>query len=74
MGYERNGIMSVMNPRMMMRFGLVGLMLLGFWQMWRVPIWGQVEEMEMHSLNFDNIVYDKLSTRNVPYHCASSFP
>jgi len=66
--------MTIMNPRTMMRFGLVGMMVIGFWQMWRVPIWGQVEEMEMHSLNFDDIVYDKLSTRNVPYHCASGFP
>ena len=66
--------MSVLNPRVMFRTGLVGLMLLGFYQMWRVPIWGQIEEMEMHSTNFDNIVYDKLSTRTVPYHSASSFP
>ena len=63
-----------MNPKAMLRLGLIGLATLGCWQVWRTPIWGQIEEMEHHATNFDNIVYDKMSTRVVPYHYCAGFP
>ena len=72
--FERNGIRTILNPQAMMRIGLTLYLIFGFWQAWRVPIWGQIEEREHHAYNFDHIIYDKLSTRNTPHHHIGGFP
>ena len=71
---ERNGERTVMNNLWMIRAGF-GFFIFGcVYQMWRVLLWGVVELHEHHSYNFDDIVYEKLSTRNVPYHAPVGMP
>jgi hypothetical protein len=73
-GFERNGAKSLLNHRFMFRLACIGWLGAGLFQMWRTPIWGYTELVEHHNFNFDNIVYDKLSTRSSPYHATGSIP
>ena len=72
--FERNGERTVMNHLWILRLGFLSLFGVCFYLPWRICNWGWSELVEHHAYNFDNIVYDKLSTRNVPYHCAVGWP
>mmetsp|Transcript_22437 Transcript_22437/g.40480 ORF Transcript_22437/g.40480 Transcript_22437/m.40480 type:complete len:119 (+) Transcript_22437:67-423(+) len=73
-GFERNGAKSLLNHRFMFRLACVAWLGASLFQMWRPAIWGYTELVEHHNYNFDNIVYDKVSTRNAPYHATGTFP
>lgn len=72
--WERNGEKTIAGHRATLRFGCIFFMTLCVYQLWRVPIWGYIELMEHHNNNYDNLVYDKLSTRITPYHYPAGFP
>jgi len=72
--WERNGERTVLNHIWVIRFGFFIWFSCMTYQMWRPWIWGYTELMEHHHYNFDNIVYDKLSTRNIPYHYPVGMP
>ena len=72
--FERNGERTVINHLWSVRVGFLGLFGVCFYLPWRIINWGWIEMTEQHNYNFDNIVYDKLSTRNAPYHCAVGWP
>lgn len=66
--FERNGEVNIFNPLTVRRMGLVGFVMFFLYQYLRILTFGWTEFNEHHSYNKDNIVYDKLSVRSVPYH------
>lgn len=72
--FERNGERTLFNNLFMMRTGFFLFLTLGCYQMWRPAVAGINIEQEHHNFNFDNIVYDKLSTRCIPYHSVWGMP
>lgn len=72
--FERNGEKTLLNILTSKRLGVLLYLTACVYQMWRVPIWGYIDLTEHHNYNYDNIVYDKLSTRMSPYHSGVGFP
>ena len=72
--FERNGDKTVLNNLWCIRIGFVFFIFGMVYQMWRPLLFGIAEFHEHHSYNYDNIVYDKLSTRNIPYHAPCGMP
>lgn len=70
-GIERNGDVTIFNPLYMRRAALVGFWTCFAYQYLRILTFGWTEFQEHHSYYKDNIVYDKFSTRQVPYHSPS---
>ncbi|CAG9311384.1 unnamed protein product [Blepharisma stoltei] len=66
--YERNGEKTLLTHRARARWGMWLLFFLGGYQVNRLMKVGWDNEQEHHNFEFDNIVYDKLSCRQVPYH------
>jgi hypothetical protein len=65
---ERNGDVNIFNPLFVRRLALGGFFFCFVYQYLRVLTFGYTSYLENHSFNKDNIVYDKLSQRQVPYH------
>lgn len=72
--FERNGEKILFGHLTSKRFAVFVFFTCAIYQMWRVPIWGYIDLLEHHNYSYDNIVYDKLSTRNAPYHSGVGFP
>ena len=72
--YERNGERTVMNHLWNIRVGFFVFVFVSVYQMWRVLLWGVADLREHHSYNYDNVVYEKLSTRCAPYHYPVGMP
>lgn len=67
-GIERNGQVTVFNQLFMRRLGMFVYVTCFAYQYIRMLTFGWTDYLEHHSHNKDNIVYDKLSFRNPPYH------
>ena len=67
-GVERNGDVTVFNPLLVRRAAFVGFWIFFAYQYLRMLTFGWTEFQEHHSYYKDNIVYEKLSNRQVPYH------
>ena len=72
--YERNGERNIVNSLYTIRVGFAFFIVFCVYQMWRTLLWGWAEYLEHHNYNFDDIVYEKLSARNVPYHAPNILP
>ena len=72
--FERNGYKNILNHIAVIRIGFALYCFVALYQQWRVITFGWTEYQEHHCLNFDNIVYDKLSTRIIPYHSPQNWP
>lgn len=72
--YERNGDRTVMNNLWMIRAGFFFMIFGMVYQMWRPLLFGVSTLHEHHSYNYDNLVYEKLSTRIAPYHNPVGMP
>lgn len=66
-GGERNGQSTLFNQLTLRRMALIGYVTLFAYQYIRILTFGITDYHEHHSHNKDNIVYDKLSNRNLPY-------
>lgn len=67
-GFERNGQSTLFNQLTLRRMALAGYVTFFCYQYLRMLTFGWTEYNEHHSQNKDDIVYDKLSARTVPYH------
>lgn len=67
-GIERNGQVTLFNQLFLRRLGLFTYVTCFCYQYIRILTFGWTEYNEHHSNNKDNIVYDKLSARSMPYH------
>jgi hypothetical protein len=72
--FERNGERTLLNNLGMQRIGIFLALTCLAGQIWRPAVSGYNVEQEHHNWNFDDIVYDKLSTRSMPYHTRAGFP
>jgi hypothetical protein len=72
--FERNGGSANFQHLSAIRIGFFTYVVFFLYQQLRVVTFGITELQEHHSLNYDNIVYDKLSTRCAPYHSPQNFP
>lgn len=66
--FERNGEKTVLNQIWAIRAGFSFFFGFMLYQMIRPALVGWTNQVEHHSYNYDNMVYDKLSTHLVPYH------
>ena len=65
--YQRNGRLSVFTHINGLRTCIYFFFFMNIYHMIRVPLTGWTEMIEHHSYNMDNLVYDKLSSRQLPY-------
>jgi hypothetical protein len=72
--YERNGETSVCGNLWMIRTSFFVFVTCCLYQQWRILTFGWTEFQEHHSYNFDNLIYDKQSTRCIPYHSPEAWP
>jgi hypothetical protein len=72
--YERNGEKTLCGNLWMVRMGFLIYVTCILYQQWRVVTFGWSEYQEHHCYHFDNIVYDKLSARTIPYHSPANWP
>ena len=70
-GVERNGEFTIFNPLFVRRAAFFGFWMFFGYQYLRILTFGWTEFQEHHAYNKDNIVYDKFSTRSLPYHSPS---
>jgi hypothetical protein len=65
---ERNGEVNILNPLFLRRLSLAAFFTCFCYQYIRILTFGWTDYLENHNHNKDNIVYDKFSNRQVPYH------